>query len=92
MCGRAERTATGFQGCDGGGSRQVGRDPELEPLIEEIVLRRLKTWPIDGSVQNYLNQTRNSKAVPLLLDLLKASKDDQGSGGEFSTPSQTRSR
>lgn len=53
------------------------RDPELEPLLERIVLEKLATGIPDGTIQNYLRQTRNPKAVPLLLEQLRKNKDDQ---------------
>lgn len=54
------------------------RDPELEPLLERIVLKKLVTEIPDGTIQNYLRQTRNPKAVPLLLRQLRKNKSDQG--------------
>ncbi len=54
------------------------RDPELEPLLERIVLEKLAQAPPDGSLQNYLRQTRNAKALPFLLKHLREFKKEDG--------------
>ncbi|MDG2391237.1 MAG: HEAT repeat domain-containing protein [Planctomycetaceae bacterium] len=53
------------------------RTPELEPLIEELVLTRLEAGELDSSMQNYLRQNKNPRAVPFLLDRLVKNKKEQ---------------
>ena len=53
-------------------------EPELESLLEQLVLEKLAEEPLDGSLQNYLRRTKNAAAVPILVEKLKNLKDDLG--------------
>jgi HEAT repeat protein len=51
-------------------------EPELESMLEQLVLERLATEVPDGHVRNYLSRTKNAAAVPLLIEQLKQHTDD----------------
>jgi len=53
------------------------KTPELEPLIEELVLTRLEAGELDSAMQNYLRQNKNPRAVPYLLDRLVKNRKEQ---------------
>lgn len=52
-------------------------EPELESVLEKNVLERLAEGPPDGNLQNYLQRTKNTAAVPILIEQLKKFKDDE---------------
>ncbi|HSG72194.1 MAG TPA: HEAT repeat domain-containing protein, partial [Planctomycetaceae bacterium] len=53
-------------------------EPELESVLEKLVLEKLADGPPDGNLQNYLRRTKNAAAVPILIEQLKKYKEDSG--------------